>query len=161
MLYMPLLEKPLIVRVSHCDAEILKGNVKPLFANGNKIYARLWSRDEKKQVLLHRLIMEGMLGRRLRPKEVVDHVDGNGLNNCRENLRLCTQGQNLANRAALNRNNTSGYRGVSYFRHCNKFAAQIRVDGKLRRLGLFPTAEEAYTRYREAALQQWGEFASV
>lgn len=86
----------------------------------------------------------------------IDHVDGNGLNNCRSNLRFATQAQNMANRR-INKNNKSGFKGVSA--HGSKFIASI---GSGRRgseyLGTFTTAEMAHKAYLSAASVRYGEF---
>lgn len=88
----------------------------------------------------------------------VDHRDSDGLNNRRSNLRPATASQNLAN-SRLRRDNTSGFKGVTFFRRTGRWAAQITVAGKARGLGYFATAEEAAACYDAAAIEAWGEFA--
>lgn len=87
---------------------------------------------------------------------IVDHINGNGLDNRRSNLRICTHAQNLMNRGASKTNRT-GLRGVTAHRK-NSFRARIRVHGKLHDLGCFRTAEEAGAAYDAAARQLHGEF---
>ena len=65
-----------------------------------------------KKILLHRFI----LGLDKDNKSVVDHIDRNPLNNRKNNLRICTQVENQQNRIRVQSNNTSGYRGVSWFK---------------------------------------------
>ncbi len=87
----------------------------------------------------------------------IDHEDRNGLNNRRNNLRYCTLGQNIAN----GRNQRKGqYRGVH--KQCKKWYAQISNsnNGNIY-LGTFDLPEEAARAYDEAALEKWGEFASL
>lgn len=90
----------------------------------------------------------------------VDHIDGNGLNNQRSNLRICTRTQNRQNVGAM-KNNKSGYKGVSLHKATNKWLAQIRVDGKHHHLGLFTNPEEASKAYIQACKKYHGEFANL
>jgi hypothetical protein len=89
---------------------------------------------------------------------VVDHIDHNGLNNQRSNLRVCTQMQNMANKRISKDKVTSAYKGVY---PCAKRKWQVRIekDGKDRHLGVFATPEEAALAYNAAALEAWGEYA--
>lgn len=111
-----------------------------------------------KNMRMHRLIMQRMLGRELERREFVDHINGNGLDNRRENLRLATNSQNLANKGAPI-SNTSGIKGVS--RHGKKWQAKIKGDGRQIHLGLFVDILDAARAYNEAALKYHGEFARL
>lgn len=92
------------------------------------------------------------------PHLMVDHKDGNGLNNTRANLRLATASQNMCNRKRGW--STSGYRGVSKQR--SKWVAYITPHGgKQMNLGTFDTAEEAARARDAAARELHGEFASL
>jgi len=88
--------------------------------------------------------------------EYVDHRDGDGLNNRRSNIRLCTQTQNMANKA-VERRNKLGLKGVSASR--GRFRATITPNGQKVHLGTFDTQEEAAAAYRGAAVALWGDFA--
>jgi hypothetical protein len=88
----------------------------------------------------------------------VDHANGNGVDNRKDNLRLGTHAQNLRN-TGLRTNNTSGYKGVHYDSARGKWKAEICVRGKGHHLGRFPTAEEAARAYDAAARAHSGEFA--
>lgn len=94
----------------------------------------------------------------------VEHRDRNSLNNQRANLRPATRAQNQRNRGK-SKNNTSGYKGVSYIKRTpplrKPYRAQIRVNGTLRYLGFFADAKEAASRYNDEATKEWGEFASL
>jgi hypothetical protein len=89
----------------------------------------------------------------------VDHVNGDGLDNRRENLRLTTRSQNLANSAS--RGGTSIFKGVSLNRHTRRWKAQISVGGPPRSLGEYDTEEEAALVYNLAAFEAWGEHARL
>ncbi len=109
----------------------------------------------QKTIRMHRVIMNVT-----DPKILVDHRNGDGLNNQSENLRICTYTQNSHN-ASKHADNTSGYKGVSWHKATGKFQAQIRVNGEKLHLGLFSTAEEASDAYDEAAKKHHGEFAKT
>lgn len=90
----------------------------------------------------------------------VDHIDSNGINDQRSNLRVCTHAENLRNRGAQ-KDNTSGFKGVSRHKTTQRWRASINIDGKWRHLGLFDTPEEAYAVYCEAAVRLHGQFARL
>lgn len=87
-----------------------------------------------------------------------DHIDRNGLNNRRDNLRSASGGQNNANQA-VRADNTSGYKGVCWDKRREKWQANIRTNGKKRHLGYFDDPVEAAKAYDQAALAAFGEFA--
>ena len=87
-----------------------------------------------------------------------DHIDHNGLDNQRENLRICTVAENQRNRKA-DSDNASGFKGVCFSRKRHKWYAQITVDRKNMHLGSFDSPEEAARFYDLAALAYHGEFA--
>jgi len=92
------------------------------------------------------------------PAPQLDHRDGQPLNNSEDNLRAATSSQNACNRRP-SRANSSGIIGVHWQRQCGKWAAQIRIQGKIRHLGLFADIEDA-RRARDAVAKEYrGEFA--
>jgi hypothetical protein len=122
-----------------------------------KEYARCTMRARSGQAVrewLHRFILNAPL------EMQVDHVDGNGLNCRRLNIRVATPTQNQGNRK-LQRNNTSGYKGVAWDKKNLKFIATICVRGKGRTLGRFIDPEEAAHAYDAAARSYFGEFARL
>jgi hypothetical protein len=122
-------------------------------SNG-KVYAYRGSHPDGTDgaVLLHRLVMSA-------PKGVqVDHINGNGLDCQKGNLRFCTPQQNARNRHRK-RGAISPYKGVRT--EGDKFSAQIVIDGRRIRLGRYVSAIEAAHAYDKAALERFGEFARV
>lgn len=117
-------------------------------ARGYYVMAKI----EKKTIYMHRVIMEPPEGM------TVDHINHNPLDNRRCNLRLATRSQNQMNHR-VQRNNTSGFKGVHLFKRTGKYRAYIMVMGKEKHLGYFVTAEEAHAAYCAAAAELHGEFA--
>jgi hypothetical protein len=104
---------------------------------------------------LHRVILSRMLNRPLVRNEQVDHIDGDGLNNCRGNLRLANHAQN-----GWNTEKRQGvYKGVRFHKLANRWDARICVNRKKMYLGLFDTPEDAAIAYNHAAQKHFGEFA--
>jgi hypothetical protein len=98
-------------------------------------------------VFMHRLINKTPDGL------FTDHINGNKLDNRRENLRTVTVRQNQYNKSAYRRaGKKSIYKGVSFHKHVGKFTAQIRVDGSLLFLGYFEQDVEAAKAYDAAAV---------
>jgi hypothetical protein len=87
----------------------------------------------------------------------LDHVDGNKLNNQRQNLRICTHADNCKNRG-MRSDSQSGRKGVSPIPG-NKWRATINIGGKNIHLGCLSSIDEASDAYDRAATSQYGEFA--
>jgi hypothetical protein len=94
----------------------------------------------------------------------VDHIDGNGLNNTRANLRLATRAENTHNRNRAG-NNTSGYKGVHLQKGNGKrkdvWRARITVNGRRHWIGDFNSPQDAAHAYDAAARKAFGEFAKT
>jgi hypothetical protein len=101
---------------------------------------------------MHRLIMETP------PGIVTDHRNGDGLDNRRINLRLCTTSQNLSNRRKRSCQ-TSRYKGVHCVLGCASWVSQITVAREVHYLGSFSSEVEAALAYDRAAIEAFGEFA--
>jgi hypothetical protein len=105
-----------------------------------------------KFILMHRMIMKPPKGK------VVDHIDGNPLNNCRSNLRVCTPPENVRN-CAKRRNAASRYKCVGYDKKRGKWFSRFRFKRKHIWLGFFDEEVEAARAYDLKAVQFFGEFA--
>ena len=90
----------------------------------------------------------------------VDHINGNLLDNRRCNLRICTHGENMRNRK-LQKNNTTGYRGVTMVHPSKRYTAQIYEKRRKIHIGTYDTPEDAARAYNVAALANYGEFARL
>lgn len=116
----------------------------------------VWLPDVKKlpMILMHRVLCG------CPTTYGVDHINGDGLDNRKANLRLCTSSLNQANRkrSVLN---TSGFKGVTWNRSVGKWQATIKRDGKNFYLGVFDSPHAAHDEYKKAALSLFGEFAST
>jgi hypothetical protein len=94
------------------------------------------------------------------PKQEVDHKDLNKSNNRWKNLREATINENHYNKS-LQKNNTSGYKGVCFHKPSKKFIAKINYEGKNMALGYYKTAKEASLIYCKAAKKLHKDFARI
>lgn len=122
-------------------------------------YALRYSKEEYEKagrrsvlVFMHRQIMKAEKGRQ------IDHKDGNGLNNQKENLRFSTQQQNVFNQKPTGRG-TSKYKGVSWAKTMHRWYAGIKFNGRSKNLGFYNNEVDAAEAYDTAAKELFGEFA--
>jgi hypothetical protein len=151
------LTRNMVVVVSNADYNYLSQFKWHSHKKGNYYYAtRYVSLGNGKSCLqtMHRLLTNPANG------QEVDHKNGDTLNNCRSNLRLCNRSQNSANRKKLS-NKTSSYKGVCLKKGCRikKWLSQIEVNGKNLILGYFENEVDAAKSYDKAARKYFGEFA--
>lgn len=92
--------------------------------------------------------------------DVVDHINGDMLDNRRANLRIGDKCLNSINRRAQS-NNTSGHRGVDFDRKRQKWCARIKTDGKQRYLGRFASLDDALAARKSAEIEYLSRFRSV
>ena len=123
----------------------------------NTFYAQrnLRVNGKQKTQKMHKLIMGDNL-----EKPMIDHRDGNGLNNQRSNLRHCTNKENGGNRKQSN-NSNSPYKGVHLHHRKRKWYATINANGKIKFLGMFVSDIDAALAYNKAALEAYGSFARL
>ena len=105
-------------------------------------------------VYLHRLIMNAP------PGSIVDHINRNGLDNRKENLRLVTRQQNIWN-VGPGRRNKSGVVGVHWEKSSQRWRSMIRHNGVVYNLGTFDTLEEGHAAYRKKIVELRGEYAPI
>jgi hypothetical protein len=113
----------------------------------------LWRDGKRTTTTMHQDILNPSLGM------VSDHINGNGLDNRRSNLRVCTASNNCMNRKP--QNGSSVYKGVSLHTKGGKWAARIKTKGKIYNLGHFNSEIEAAVVYNNAATKMFGEFARL
>ena len=111
----------------------------------------VYRKYQGKEIWLHNEIMHPPEG------YVVDHINGNPLDNTRDNLRICTQLDNMKN-LKLNIRNTSGVTGVNWRKDIQKWRAFIQVEGKFISLGTYTNKEDAIKARKEAEVKYFGEF---
>lgn len=104
-----------------------------------------------KAILMHRLIMDAQ------PKEEVDHINHNTVDNRKSNLRICSSSQNKMNQGASSVS-TSGVRGVYWYNNAQKWSAEIVINKQKIFLGLFDNIEDAIKVRKEAEIKYFKEF---
>jgi len=119
-----------------------------------KFYARrtVGPKGAKKTLSMHQVIAQTQKGMH------TDHINNNGLDNRRSNLRVCTPSQNHMNKKAQS-NSKTGCPGVCFQKREQKYRARIKVGGVEKHIGLYADLDDAKSAYRAEALKWFGEFA--
>ena len=113
-----------------------------------------FSNGKYNKILMHRIINNTPIGFE------TDHIDKNKLNNCRINLRTCSNSMNQANKG-LQKNNKSGYRGVCFDNTNNCWVAYITTNHRHKFLGFFENKIDAAKVYDKKAKEIYGDFAFI
>ena len=137
-------------QIDPADAKRVMTHAWTLIEDDLTSYAR--ANIDGRPVFLHRFLLNPEF------RQHVDHRNGNGLDNRRQNLRPCTPSQNHQNRRKA-RGCSSCFKGVSWNIQTQRWFASIRVNKKQKYLGRFLTEEAAARAYDQAALAAFGEFA--
>ncbi len=143
--------KHVLVDVVDVDLARFKWTV----TNGRYAMHRIEKQGTYQRLLMHRIILERKLERPITPGMGVDHVNGDGLDNRRENLREATPVQNMRN-MRLRRDNKSRYKGVV---RLGSHTWEATINEQV--IGYFDTALDASFAYDKAAVEQYGEFARL
>ncbi|MEK6884406.1 MAG: HNH endonuclease [Nanoarchaeota archaeon] len=93
-------------------------------------------------------------------KTETDHINCNGLDNRKENLRIVTQNENRMNRGKQ-KNNTSGFKGVAWYKDYKKWTARIMANGVSMYLGVFDDKNKAAKAYNDASKKYHKEFSRI
>jgi hypothetical protein len=130
------------------------------YANKDHKYNRYYAichdpNNNKRIIAMHRFILDLKYGDRVH----VDHINGNGLDNRKINLRICNHSQNQAN--CNIQSGTSQYKGVSYYKRISRYCASIRCNGNVYYLGAFTNEREAALAYDKKAKELFGDFAKT
>lgn len=123
---------------------------------GKSVYAvrNDYLHGKRALVLLHRSITNVIQGKE------VDHINHNGLDNQKLNLRVCTRAENSRNQQ-IKDVNSSGFKGVCWDKQNTKWVAKIQIDGKVINIGRFFCLVKAARAYDEAARKYHGDFACL
>ena len=139
------------VEIDDSDCELISGYKFHVHKGKRTFYARGFKSKSEPQVFMHNLLIKDRVG-------IIDHIDNNGLNNKRSNLRVVTNKQNSQNQR-LAKNNTTGFKGVSYRASKGLYFTCIRLNGKLISGGVHKNVLMAANKYNEMSEIHFGEFA--
>lgn len=117
-------------------------------------------KNKRKKIYVHRLILEKNIKRKLEVWECIDHINDNGLDNRKLNLRICNNQQNQFN-SRKQKNTTSKYKGVLWHNRDKKWMSYIYYNNKSKYLGYYSSEVEAAKIYDKTAKELFGEFARL
>jgi len=140
------------IKIDIKDISLVKDYKWSIYVKRNTKYA--YASLKGKTISMHRLIL-GLSDRNI----FVDHIDGNGINNGRSNLRIATRAQNKMNSGHFS--GTSKYKGVHWDKTERVWIAQICIDKKSIKIGRFKCEDKAGLAYNERALIEFKEYARL
>lgn len=114
-------------------------------------------KNRQKKLFMHRVILNIKVSYKY---EEIDHINGNSIDNRKENLRAVEHKQNCQNRK-IQSNNKSKYKGVHLQKDCKRYRADISVNSKQVYLGMYETAVQAAIVYNVAAIKYYGKYAKL
>lgn len=134
------------------DVPLVEGFNWHALVGNNTVYAtRKKPNGAGETEYLHRIITNAPDGKD------VDHIDHDGLNNRKANLRVCLRSENLWNKK-MSKYSTSGYKGVGWHKASSSWQARLCVNGTRKHLGLFATSEDAHIVHQKACEKYHGEY---
>lgn len=131
----------------------LKTSNKRLYASRNEWISGVPRRKANHTIIMHREIMgtpDGM---------ETDHINGNGLDNRKSNLRICTKSRNMHNQQKTR--GSSRYKGVYWNKHAHKWHSSVTLGKQRFYLGIYNSEEDAALAYNNKAKEIFGEFARL
>lgn len=142
--------------IDAADVPLVEGYDWNAFISKHTTYVRRRTTIEgrMRNIWLHRVIAQTPDGLD------TDHVDCDGLNNTRANLRIATISQNNRNQR-LRECNTSGYKGVSWYKRGQQWRVQIAVNNRKKHIGYFSNIEDAAAAYKRSNVELHGEFGRL
>lgn len=143
--------------VDESDHDLLSTRIWHVRHSNGNTYAMMTD-DDGYAAAMHRFVLG--IGPVTKDPVVVDHINGNGLDNRKSNLRVCSNMENSWNKKAR-KYGSCALKGVSLDKGASTWRAQITYKGKRIYLGSFASPEAAHARYCEAAKDMFGEFANV
>jgi hypothetical protein len=153
------MQEPRYAIVDPADYERLKGYTWYVRTGTSTFYAfrhgPTHHRSKGRYIYMHQAIIH------VPEKMVADHINHDGMDNRKANLRAATRGQNVRNRKKFAKSGSSKYKGVSSKKKTGKWVARISVNNKIKYLGCFKDEIEAARAYDEAAKIHHGEFACL
>jgi len=140
------------ILIDDCDYDLVKDYNWHCAKSRNTFYAV--SVFKNKKIKMHRFILSP------KSSEIIDHINGNGLDNRRNNLRIVTASQNRMNCGSY-KGTSSIYKGVTYREEYKKWVSGVRFKGVRYNLGTFDNEIAAAVAYDKKSIELFGEFARV
>lgn len=146
-------------KIDDCDFEMISKykwlTVRSFGCSYASTSKKIFFNGKLRHVRMHRIILNCSDG------EIVDHKDGDGLNNQRQNIRKCTCLENSRNKDNRKKKSRISFKGVGWHKATKKFRAYINISYRHLSLGYYENEYDAARAYNEAAIKYFGEFAKL
>ena len=133
--------------------------LRPSICKNGYYCVNLYQKSIRKLHKIHRLVAKHFIPN-LNNNNCVDHIDNNKINNTFSNLRWCDASENQHNRQ-LNKNNSSGAKGIIFYKRNNKWKVYIKLNNKTIHLGYFVNFDDAKQMRQLKAKELFGEFINA